>query len=78
MLPADLGADVVKTERPGTADDTRARRPPAGQEGTPARFLSANRDRRSAAPGQHTAGTLPGPPAADPDPTPATRPQEPR
>ncbi len=48
MLLADLGADVVKVERPGTGDDTRAWGPPyAG--GTATYFLSVNRNKRSLA-----------------------------
>ncbi|NUP39815.1 MAG: CoA transferase [Streptomyces sp.] len=47
MLLADLGADVVKVERPGTGDDTRAWRPPADQDGTSTYFLSVNRNKRS-------------------------------
>ncbi len=48
MLLADLGADVVKVERPGTGDETRAWGPPhAGGEA--AYFLSVNRSKRSAA-----------------------------
>ena len=43
---ADLGADVIKVERPGAGDDTRAWGPPwAGEES--AYFLSANRGKRS-------------------------------
>ncbi|MFG2626216.1 CaiB/BaiF CoA transferase family protein [Streptomyces sp. NPDC048473] len=46
MLLADLGADVIKAERPGTGDDTRARGPPrANDEST--YFLSVNRNKRS-------------------------------
>jgi crotonobetainyl-CoA:carnitine CoA-transferase CaiB-like acyl-CoA transferase len=46
MLLADLGADVVKVERPGSGDDTRAWGPPyAGGEA--AYFLSVNRGKRS-------------------------------
>ncbi len=50
---ADLGADVIKVERPGTGDDTRAWGPPyvRGEDGNPtqesAYFLSANRGKRS-------------------------------
>jgi crotonobetainyl-CoA:carnitine CoA-transferase CaiB-like acyl-CoA transferase len=46
MLLGDLGADVVKVERPGVGDDTRAWGPPfAGDEAT--YFLSVNRNKRS-------------------------------
>ena len=48
MLLADLGADVVKIEVPGTGDDTRSWVPPAWN-GHSATFLSANRNKRSAA-----------------------------
>ena len=45
---ADLGADVLKVERPGTGDDTRHWGPPFhGDDAT--YFLSVNRDRRSIA-----------------------------
>jgi crotonobetainyl-CoA:carnitine CoA-transferase CaiB-like acyl-CoA transferase len=53
QLLADLGADVVKVERPGAGDDTRAWGPPwlADAEGEPtgesAYYLSANRNKRS-------------------------------
>jgi crotonobetainyl-CoA:carnitine CoA-transferase CaiB-like acyl-CoA transferase len=46
MLLGDLGADVVKVERPGTGDDTRAWGPPyAAGEST--YYLSVNRNKRS-------------------------------
>ncbi|WP_055503969.1 CaiB/BaiF CoA transferase family protein [Nonomuraea pusilla] len=48
MLLADLGAEVVKVERPGAGDDTRAWGPPyAGGEAT--YFLAVNRNKRSIA-----------------------------
>jgi formyl-CoA transferase len=52
QLLADLGADVIKVERPGAGDDTRHWGPPwhvlNGQK-VAAYFLSANRGKRSAA-----------------------------
>ena len=46
MILGDLGADVIKVERPGSGDDTRAWGPPwAGTES--AYYLSANRNKRS-------------------------------
>jgi len=53
QLLADLGADVIKIERPGSGDDTRAWGPPylkdaAGRDTTEAAYyLSANRGKRS-------------------------------
>jgi crotonobetainyl-CoA:carnitine CoA-transferase CaiB-like acyl-CoA transferase len=53
QLLGDLGADVIKVERPGSGDDTRAWGPPflAGPDGEEtaesAYFLSANRNKRS-------------------------------
>lgn len=48
MLLADMGADVIKVERPGSGDDTRAWGPPrAHDEST--YFLSVNRNKRSLA-----------------------------
>jgi formyl-CoA transferase len=52
QLLADLGADVLKIERPGAGDDTRHWGPPwheDGEERVAAYFLSANRGKRSAA-----------------------------
>jgi crotonobetainyl-CoA:carnitine CoA-transferase CaiB-like acyl-CoA transferase len=48
QILADLGADVVKVERPGSGDPARAWAPPAwGGDGT--LFLAANRGKRSLA-----------------------------
>ncbi|KGD96499.1 MULTISPECIES: CoA transferase [Rhizobium/Agrobacterium group] len=55
QLLADLGADVIKVERPGLGDDTRSWGPPfvANADGSEsdlsAYFLSANRNKRSIA-----------------------------
>ena len=52
QLLADLGADVIKIERPGVGDDTRHWGPPwhgEGEERVAAYFLAANRGKRSAA-----------------------------
>jgi crotonobetainyl-CoA:carnitine CoA-transferase CaiB-like acyl-CoA transferase len=48
MLLADLGADVVKVERPGEGDETRTWGPPYSG-GEAAYFLSVNRGKRSIA-----------------------------
>jgi len=51
-LLADLGAEVIKIERPGTGDDTRHWGPPwhgDGDERVAAYFLSCNRGKKSAA-----------------------------
>ena len=52
QLLADLGADVIKIERPGSGDDTRHWGPPwhgEGEDRVGAYFLAANRGKRSAA-----------------------------
>jgi crotonobetainyl-CoA:carnitine CoA-transferase CaiB-like acyl-CoA transferase len=52
QLLADLGAEVIKVEKPGTGDDTRHWGPPWHDlrgEKVAAYFLSANRGKRSAA-----------------------------
>ena len=52
MLLADLGAEVIKVERPGAGDDTRAWGPPwvgTGDDVESSYFLSANRNKQSVA-----------------------------
>ena len=49
QLLADLGADVVKVERPGLGDDTRQWGPPFLAEGESGYYLSCNRGKRSLA-----------------------------
>ncbi|HVE78400.1 MAG TPA: CoA transferase [Gemmatimonadaceae bacterium] len=49
MMLGDLGADVLKVERPGTGDDTRGWGPPFDPRGESAYFLSINRNKRSLA-----------------------------
>jgi crotonobetainyl-CoA:carnitine CoA-transferase CaiB-like acyl-CoA transferase len=48
MLLADLGADVIKVESPGSGDDTRQWSPPQWN-GQSATFLAGNRGKRSIA-----------------------------
>lgn len=55
QILGDLGADIIKIERPGEGDDTRKWGPPyvIGRDGRPTResayYLSANRNKRSVA-----------------------------
>ena len=52
QLLADLGAEVIKIERPGSGDDTRHWGPPwhgEGEDRVAAYFLSCNRGKKSAA-----------------------------
>ncbi len=49
MILGDLGADVIKIERPGTGDDTRGWGPPWSASGDASYYLSANRNKRSVA-----------------------------
>jgi crotonobetainyl-CoA:carnitine CoA-transferase CaiB-like acyl-CoA transferase len=49
MMLGDLGADVLKIERPGEGDETRGWGPPFDARGDSAYFLSVNRNKLSAA-----------------------------
>ncbi|HEU4641092.1 MAG TPA: CoA transferase [Gemmatimonadaceae bacterium] len=49
MMLGDLGADVIKVERPGAGDDTRGWGPPFDGRGESAYFLSINRNKKSIA-----------------------------
>lgn len=45
MMLGDMGASVVKVERPGTGDDTRGWGPPFDERGESAYYLSVNRNK---------------------------------
>ena len=45
MILGDLGADVIKVERPGSGDETRGWGPPFDAEGRSAYYLSINRNK---------------------------------
>jgi crotonobetainyl-CoA:carnitine CoA-transferase CaiB-like acyl-CoA transferase len=47
MILGDLGADVIKVERPGVGDETRSWGPPFAAPGESAYFISTNRNKRS-------------------------------
>jgi crotonobetainyl-CoA:carnitine CoA-transferase CaiB-like acyl-CoA transferase len=49
MVLGDLGAEVVKVERPGAGDETRMWGPPFDSAGDATYFLSVNRNKRSIA-----------------------------
>lgn len=49
MTLGDLGADVIKVERPGTGDDTRGWGPPFDSAGESAYYLSINRNKKGIA-----------------------------
>src|SRR5687767_8473032 len=49
MMLGDLGADIIKIERPGGGDETRGWGPPFDDRGESAYFLSVNRNKLSVA-----------------------------
>lgn len=49
MVLGDLGADVIKVERPGQGDETRGWGPPFAADGQSAYFLAINRNKKSIA-----------------------------
>jgi crotonobetainyl-CoA:carnitine CoA-transferase CaiB-like acyl-CoA transferase len=49
MMLGDLGADVLKVERPGSGDETRGWGPPFDARGESAYYLAVNRNKRSLA-----------------------------
>lgn len=49
MLLGDMGAEIIKVERPGVGDDTRAWGPPYGASGQSTYFESVNRNKASIA-----------------------------
>jgi crotonobetainyl-CoA:carnitine CoA-transferase CaiB-like acyl-CoA transferase len=49
MMLADLGAEVLKVERPGTGDETRSWGPPHDDRGEATYFQAVNRNKRSLA-----------------------------
>ncbi|MGZ4166796.1 MAG: CaiB/BaiF CoA transferase family protein [Solirubrobacteraceae bacterium] len=49
MMLADLGAAVIKVERPGTGDETRSWGPPFDAQGRATYFQSVNRNKHSVA-----------------------------
>jgi crotonobetainyl-CoA:carnitine CoA-transferase CaiB-like acyl-CoA transferase len=49
MMLADLGAEVIKVERPGIGDETRSWGPPNDEHGNATYFQAVNRNKRSVA-----------------------------
>ncbi len=49
MVLADLGATVIKVERPGVGDDTRTWGPPYDERGEATYFQAVNRNKASVA-----------------------------
>ena len=56
MILGDLGARIIKVERPGTGDETRGWGPPFDRNGNAAYFLSVNRNKLSLAADLNDAG----------------------
>jgi crotonobetainyl-CoA:carnitine CoA-transferase CaiB-like acyl-CoA transferase len=59
QLLADLGAEVVKVERPEGGDDSRHRGPPFASDGAAAYFHACNRGKSSVAVAPRLAGRSP-------------------
>jgi crotonobetainyl-CoA:carnitine CoA-transferase CaiB-like acyl-CoA transferase len=49
MVLGDLGADIIKVERPGEGDETRGWGPPFAADGQSAYFVAINRNKKSIA-----------------------------
>ncbi len=49
MTLGDMGAQIIKVERPGSGDETRGWGPPFDERGQSAYFLSTNRNKLSVA-----------------------------
>src|SRR6266540_4828273 len=49
MMLGDMGADVIKVEKPGAGDETRGWGPPFDDRGESAYYLSVNRNKKSVA-----------------------------
>ncbi|MEW5915218.1 MAG: CoA transferase, partial [Gemmatimonadota bacterium] len=45
MMLGDLGADVIKVEKPGSGDESRGWGPPFDERGLSSYFLSINRNK---------------------------------
>ena len=56
MILGDLGARVIKVERPGSGDETRGWGPPFSSDGTAAYYLAVNRNKKSVALNLSSAG----------------------
>jgi crotonobetainyl-CoA:carnitine CoA-transferase CaiB-like acyl-CoA transferase len=58
MVLGDLGADVIKVERPGEGDETRGWGPPFDVNGVSAYFSAVNRNKKSIALDLNSAGDM--------------------